>query len=166
MKLTRLVALLLTVHVSALAGGAGGPAASPGRCLPGFVQPSPAALMQALASAQARWRATGIRSYGFTLDQISQPVRYPRVRIEVSGQAVQVTALEPGIPSASARKSSVEGLYRSVLDSIAFARSEPCAEVKVSYASDGHPISFSLAQINPNIADGGVSWTVSDFRRR
>ena len=168
MTLSRLAPLLLTLSVSALAGGVGGPAVSApaNGCVPGFVQPSPAALTRALNSAQARWKASGIRAYSYTFDQIAQPVRFPPTRIEVSGRAVRATALGEGDPSVYARTASVEGLYGFIRDSIDFARREPCAEVKVSYAPGGHPLSLSLERRDLNIADGGGSWTVSDFRKR
>ncbi|WP_407538532.1 DUF6174 domain-containing protein [Deinococcus radiomollis] len=169
MNLARLAPLLLTLSTSVLAGGAGGPAPASG-CVPGFVQPSPAALTRALAAAQVRWKATGIHDYSYTFEQIAQPVRFPPTRIEVSGKAVRATALTGGDPSVYAQKASVEGLYRFIRDAIAFARSEPCAELKVEYAPDGRPLRFSSQLQTPitanAIADGGASWTVSDFRRR
>ena len=172
MTLSRLAPLLLTLSASALAGGAGGPAVSApaasapvNGCVSGFVQPSPAALTRALAAAQARWKASGLRAYSYTFDQIAQPVRFPPTRIEVSGRAVRATALGEGDPSVYARKASVEGLFGFIRDSIAFARTEPCAELKVAYARDGHPLSLSLERRDLNIADGGGSWTVSGFKR-
>ena len=168
MNSLRLVPLLLTLSASALAGGAGGPAvpAPANACVPGFVQPSPAALTRALAAAQARWKASGLRAYSYTFDQIAQPVRFPPTRIEVSGRAIKATALQEGDPSVYARTASVEGLYGFIRGSLAFARNEPCAELKVRYAPDGHPLSLSLERRDLNIADGGGSWTVSDFRKR
>ena len=169
----RLAALLFTLTSSALAGGAGGPSVSGGRpvtdgCVAGFVQPSPAALSHTLASAQARWKASGIRSYSFDFEQIAQPVRSPKTQIEVVGRTIRATALEEGDPSAFAGKASVEGLFLAIRQSVASARTSPCTELKVTYARDGHPLSFAVQLQTPStvngMADGGASWTVSDFR--
>ncbi|MGY2893719.1 DUF6174 domain-containing protein [Deinococcus sp. UYEF24] len=171
------LSLTLALTSSALAGGAGGPAAPvPGGgpvsngCVAGFVQPSPAALGRALASAQARWKASGIRAYSFDFEQIAQPVRYPKTHIEVTGRAIKATALEEGDPSVFAGKASVEGLFLAIRQSVAYARTSPCTELKVTYAPDGHPLSFAVQLQTPDtangMADGGASWTVSNFNRR
>ncbi|WP_407570272.1 DUF6174 domain-containing protein [Deinococcus altitudinis] len=177
MATPRLATLTLALTTSALAGGAGGPAAPvPGRspvpngCVPGFVQPSPAALSRDLVAAQARWKASGALAYRFDFEQIAQPVRYPKTRIEVTGGSVRATALEEGDPSVFAAKASAQGLFLAIRQSVASARTSPCTELKVTYAPDGHPLSFSSQLQTPatanGMADGGASWTVSNFRKR
>lgn len=169
----RLAALpLLFMLVSpVLAGGAGGPAASASAaCVPGFVQPSPAALNRTLASAQTRWKASGVRSYSFDFEQIAQPVRFPKTRITVSGgRVLSAVPLEPGTVSAQAARLSVEGLFLAIRQDIAHARTSPCTELKVSYAPNGSPVSFASQLQTPTtvngMADGGASWTVSTFKR-
>ena len=163
--------LLFALTSSVLAGGAGGPAASPSAgCVPGFVQPSPAALSRTLASAQARWKASGVRSYSFDFEQIAQPVRYPKTRITVSGgRVLSAVPLEPGTVSPQTARLSVEGLFLAIRQAIAYARTSPCTELKIRYAPNGSPVSFASQLQTPDtangMADGGASWTVSKFRR-
>lgn len=84
----------------------------------------------------------------------------------MTGKIVRATALEEGDPSVYAKKATVEGLFGFIQGSVAFVRSEPCAELKVTYARDGHPTSLSLERHDINIADGGASWAVAGFTRR
>lgn len=174
MTCSRLTAFVLfALTSSALAGGAGGPpAAAPSSagCVAGFVQPAPSALGRALASAQTRWKAAGLRTYSFDFEQIAQPVRYPKTHVTVSAGQVSARPVEEGDASAFAEKASVEELFGFIRQGIAFARTSPCTELKVTYAPDGHPLSFASQLQTPSTvngrADGGASWTVSDFRKR
>ena len=161
--------LTLVLTTAALAGGAGSPAPGItvlGGCVPGFVQPSSTELARQLKAAQARWKASGIQAYSFDFDQIAQPVRFALTRITVR-PSDRLNAVTPDgdPPSPAALRATVHGLFDSIAQSIAFARRQPCVELKVGYAPDGHPVSLSLEQRNVNIADGGASWTVSGFRR-
>ena len=169
--MTRLTLILSTLILTsvALAGGAGGPSASVA-CVPGFVQPSPAALSRTLTSAQARWKASGVRSYSFDFEQIAQPVRFPKTRITVSGgRVLSAAALEPGTVSTQTARLNVEGLFLGIRQAIAYARTSPCTELKISYAPNGSPVSFASQLQTPTtangMADGGASWTVSTFKR-
>ena len=169
--MTRLTLILSTLILTsvALAGGAGGPSASVA-CVPGFVQPSPTRLSRTLASAQARWKASGVRSYSFDFDQIAQPVRFPKTRITVSGgRVLSAAALEPGTVSTQTARLNVEGLFLGIRQAIAYARTSPCTELKISYAPNGSPVSFASQLQTPTtangMADGGASWTVSTFKR-
>jgi Family of unknown function (DUF6174) len=165
-RLTLLLPVLL-LSSPASAGGAGLPGAvSIGGCVPGFVQPSPAALESQLRAARARWAASGIQSYRFDFDQIAQPVRFARTRITVlPGERLSAVTTDGNPASPTALGATVRGLFDNVRQSVAFARRQPCAELKVTYARDGHPLSLSLEQRNINIADGGASWAVSNFTR-
>ena len=139
----RLAALLFALNSSALAGGASGPSI-PGGCVSSFVQPSPAALSRAVAAAQAHWKASGVRSYSFDFEQIAQPVRFPKTRITVSdGRVLSAVPLEPGTVSPQTARSSVEGLFLAIRQDIAYARTSPCTELKISYAPNGSPVSFA-----------------------
>lgn len=175
--------LLLTVPILltsfSLAGGAGPrliptlptlPGAQPvsgSRCVPGFVQPSPAALARDLAAARRRWSASGIRAYSFDFDQIAQPVRFPRTRITVGvGGKVSLTESVPGGASPYAATATVEKLFEFVQQGVAYARREPCSELGVRYAREGYPLSYASELRLVNIADGGASFTVSRFTRR
>jgi len=165
----RLAALLFALNSSALAGGASGPSI-PGGCVSSFVQPSPAALSRAVAAAQAHWKASGVRSYSFDFEQIAQPVRFPKTRITVSdGRVLSAVPLEPGTVSPQTARSSVEGLFLAIRQDIAYARTSPCTELKISYAPNGSPVSFASQLQTPDtangMADGGASWTVSNFKR-
>ncbi len=173
MTLLRLAALplLFALTSSALAGGAVGPTASASAgCVPGFVQPSPAALSRTLAAAQTRWKASGVRSYSFDFEQIAQPVRFPKTLITVSGgRALSAVPLEPGTASPQTARLNVEGLFLAIRQDIAYARTSPCTELKISYAPNGSPVSFASQLQTPatanGMADGGASWTVSSFKR-
>jgi Family of unknown function (DUF6174) len=179
MNSTNWLAPVLLLTSTAVAGGVQSSsvrlAAMPGSvslggCVPGFVQPSPAVLSRQLALARARWQKSGIHNYSFVFDEIAQPVRFPRTQVSVSNDlrgniGVSAHTLESGTISPRIKSTTIEHLFRSVEQSIAFARKQPCAELKVRYASDGHPLSLALEQRNVNIADGGGSWTVSSFKR-
>lgn len=161
--------LALILSTVTLAGGTGGPPPGVtvlGGCVPGFVQPSPDRLDRQLSMAQTRWKASGIQAYSFDFDQIAQPVRFALTRITVQpGDQLNAATPDGSPPSSVAQTATVRGLFGNIAQSIAFARRQPCVELKVSYAPDGHPISLSLEQRNRNIADGGASWTVSNFKR-
>ena len=134
------------------------------QCVPGFKQPSPAALTRDLAAAKARWTASGIRAYSFDFEQIAQPVLFPRTHITVSADGnVSLAESVPGTASPYAATATVEKLFEFVQQGIAYARREPCAELKVRYAPDGHPLSYASELRLVNIADGGASFTVSRF---
>jgi Family of unknown function (DUF6174) len=169
MTLFRLALPALLSSTLAVAGGADSAlpgAVSVGGCVPGFVQPSPAALERQLRAARARWAASGIQSYRFDFDQIAQPVRFARTSITVlPGERLKAVTTDRSPASTTALGATMRGLFDNIQQSVAFVRRQPCAELKVSYAQDGHPLSLSLEQRNINIADGGASWTVSSFRR-
>jgi Family of unknown function (DUF6174) len=137
------------------------------QCVPGFVQPSPAALARDLAAAKKRWAASGIRAYSFDFDQIAQPVLFPKTRITVSASgAVSIVESVPGSASPYAASATVEKLFEFIQQGISYARREPCAELKVRYALEGYPLSYASELRLINIADGGGSFAVSRFVKR
>lgn len=141
--------------------------ATPNGCQPGFVQPSAAALTRELNAARARWAASGIRTYRYTFSQVAAPVRFPATEVTVSaGRVLSARPTEPGEASAQARRASVEGLFTFIEQSVAYARTEPCTEIRVTYARAGYPLTWSTEPRRLNIADGNGFWAVTGFTRR
>ncbi|MFB9995271.1 DUF6174 domain-containing protein [Deinococcus oregonensis] len=138
-------------------------------CVEGYTRPDFARLQADLSAARARWQAAALPNYAYDFAQYSLPVRFPAVRVTVSGGAVQGVALkagEEGEPSAQAR-ATVEGLFQNIADALAYQQGQPCPAVEAEYdAQDGHPTRLYSGIKEANIADGEGEWNVTGFERR
>ena len=151
---------------TAQAGGGGGRA--PNACRADYVRPSFARLDADLASARARWAAQHIRAYSYDFAQVASPVRYPAVRVTVRPGAAPVVAVlagEEGDPGGQAG-GTVETRFAQVAQALASWRTQPCAEVRVTYdRATGVPLTFYGGSGLANIADGYGEWRVTNFTR-
>jgi hypothetical protein len=138
-------------------------------CVDGYTRPDFARLQADLSAARARWQAAAISDYAYDFAQYSLPVRFPTVRVTVSGGAVQSVTLkagEEGEPSAQAR-ATVEGLFQNIADALAYQQGQPCPAVETAYdAQDGHPARLYSGIKEANSADGEGEWNVTGFERR
>ncbi|THF68443.1 hypothetical protein E7T06_16590 [Deinococcus sp. Arct2-2] len=138
-------------------------------CAEGYMRPDFDRLQADLSAARTRWQAAAISSYAYDFAQYSLPVRFPAVRVTVSGGAVQSVALkagEEGEPSAQAR-ATVEDLFQNIADALAYQRGQPCPAVETDYdAQDGHPTRLYSGIKEANSADGEGEWNVTGFERR
>ncbi|MDB5045750.1 MAG: hypothetical protein JWQ08_1800 [Deinococcus sp.] len=138
-------------------------------CVEGYTRPDFARLQADLSAARARWQAAAISNYAYDFAQYSLPVRFPAVRVTVSGGAVQSVALkagEQGEPSAQAR-ATVDGLFQNIADALAYQQAQPCPEIQAEYdVQDGHPTRLFSGTEEANVADGEGEWNVTGFERR
>lgn len=138
-------------------------------CAEGYTRPDFARLQADLSAARARWQAAAISNYSYDFAQYALPVRFPAVRVTVSGGAVQSVALkagEEGEPSAQAR-ATVEDLFQNIADALAYQQGQPCPAVETEYSvQDGHPTRLYSGIKEANSADGEGEWNVTGFERR
>lgn len=155
---------------AATTSGSAEPQAQPAvACAEGYTRPDFARLKADLSAARTRWQAAAISDYAYDFAQYSLPVRFPTVRVTVSGGAVQRVALkagQEGEPSAQAR-ATVEGLFQNIADALAYQRGQPCPAVETDYdAQNGHPTRLYSGIKEANSADGEGEWNVTGFARR
>ena len=138
-------------------------------CVEGYTRPDFARLQTDLSAARARWQAAAISNYAYDFAQYALPVRFPAVRVTVSGGAVQGVALkagEEGEPSAQAR-ATVGDLFQNIADALAYQQAQPCPEIEGEYdVQDGHPTRLFSGTEEANVADGEGEWNVTGFERR
>ncbi|CAM4182756.1 DUF6174 domain-containing protein [Deinococcus marmoris] len=165
--------MALSCVACAEAGGADGgipvgPAAQ--TCAPGYVRPDFARLEAELKTARALWKAAGIQNYSYDFARIAAPVRFPDVTVTVEGGRIKAVVsqgpLEQRLPE-GLNVGPVEALFLEITRAITYQRSQPCADLRVTYsAADGHPTtSYSGSQFSP-LADGNAEWRVTKFSAR
>lgn len=156
---------------TAQAGGGGGPRPAQPQaalCRADYLRPSFARLDADLASARARWAAQHIRTYSYDFAQVAAPVRYPAVRVTVRPGAAPVVVTLPGEEGDPGGQAggTVETRFAQVAQALASWRTQPCAEVRVTYdRTTGVPLTFYGGSGLANIADGFGEWRVTNFTR-
>jgi len=136
-------------------------------CRADYQRPDFAALRQGLAAARQRWQALGIQDYSYEFSQFAAPIGLPKARITVqAGQVVRVEKADtrPGDPAPSAGR-TVKERFDDLAASISDAAPRPCAELAITYAAEGYPLTASSGTALKNLADGNGFWTISNFTR-
>ncbi|ANE43102.1 DUF6174 domain-containing protein [Deinococcus puniceus] len=170
--LTLSLSACMNKPVAATSGGAEPqpqPQTQPAACVDSYTRPDFARLNADLGAARTRWQAAAPSTYAYDFAQYALPVRFPAVRVTVSGGAVQSVAVkagEQGEPSAQAR-ATVEDLFQNIADALAYQQGQPCPEIEAEYdAQDGHPTRLFSGTEEANVADGEGEWNVTGFERR
>lgn len=137
-------------------------------CVSGYQRPDFAALQQDLKAARIRWTAAGILDYSFDFTQVAQPLLLPTIHVVVRGGTVESAEIVGGNPSGATPPTpgTVETSFQTISKTLTRQQATSCPAVSASYdPGDGHPTSFSSANLQANLADGGGSWTIQNFTR-